>query len=236
MGLFRFKQFSLDDSHCPMKIGTDAVLLGAWAPLPSGGCVLDIGCGCGIIAMMLAQRNPELIITGIDIHPEAARQASANASMNPLAQNVTFFTGDVRELALQGGSRFDLIVSNPPYFQASLKGRCSARNHARHDLTLSFCELTEAASRLLTPEGSFSVIIPTGAYPQFKVDAASAGLFPQTILQVSHHPDSDPVRTLVCFTRERNPSPGTTSISIRNHDNDYSGEYLSLTSPFYLFA
>jgi tRNA1Val (adenine37-N6)-methyltransferase len=236
MGVFRFKQFSLDDSRCSMKIGTDAVLLGAWAPLPQEGDVLDIGCGCGVISLMIAQRNPNLRITGIDIEEAAALQASANASMSPFAPCATFQHADIRDFAQRPLPGYELIVSNPPYFQQSLKGSDPGRNCARHNITLGFNDLIAAASSLMTPAGSFSVILPHDALNSFRIQAAAGGLFPAAILTVSHLPDHKPTRALVSLTHHRTDDPVMAHLAIRTHAGDHTNEYLALIAPFYLFA
>lgn len=128
---FRFKLFTVWHDHCAMKVGTDGVLLGAWAQQKHARTILDIGTGSGLIALMLAQRFQEAEITGIDIDPSAAKQASDNFRLSPWSHRMHARCIDLHTFSLEDG-HFDLIVSNPPYFSASLKNPNQQRATARH--------------------------------------------------------------------------------------------------------
>jgi len=236
MGVFRFKYFAIDDSRCAMKTGTDAVLLGAWAPLPEQGSVLDVGCGSGIISLMVAQRNPNLVVTGIEIDREASAQAEENASQSPFGQRIRIVCDDVVRYAGVTHDRYDMIISNPPYFHDSLKSPSQSRNLARHASSLTLEHLTTVASRLLHPEGSLVVILPYDHFNRFRFPAASAGLFPSKMLFVCHHPGGDPVRWLSVWNRQRTPLPAEETLSVKDASGSYSADYLQLTGDFYLFA
>jgi tRNA1Val (adenine37-N6)-methyltransferase len=236
MGVFRFKQFTIDDSRCAMKTGTDAVLLGSWAPLPEQGTVLDVGSGSGIISLMVAQRNPGLAVTGIEIDREAARQAEENARNASFGQQIRIVCNDISQFAKDTLSRFDLIISNPPYFHASLRSPSKDRNMARHDSTLTLEHLTGVASRLLLPEGALALILPYNQLNHYRFLAASEGLFPSKMLFVRHRPGREPVRWLSVWTRNGNITPVAESLSVKDASGSYSADYLRLTSGFYLFA
>ena len=153
---FRFKQFEILQDRCAMKVGTDGVLLGAWA---SGGTrILDIGCGTGLIALMMAQRFPAAQVVGIDIDEEACGQARENVTASPFGDRI-----DVAHCRLQdySGEEFDAIVSNPPFFLNSLKNPDSKRAMARHADTLPFRDLWQGVKRLLSENGIFSVVLPS---------------------------------------------------------------------------
>ena len=150
--MFRFKQFTVDDAMCAMKVGTDGVLLGAWAPCSPFREVLDVGTGSGLIALMIAQRMATANVLGIDVDACAVRQAEANFAASPWADRLQVKSLSLQELAADKSrwGTFDLIVSNPPYFVDSLKNPDAGRRLARHTDTLSFEALTEGAARLLT--------------------------------------------------------------------------------------
>ena len=161
--MFTFKSFTIHQDRCAMKVGTDGVLLGAWAQ--GGSRILDIGTGTGIIAMMMAQRFPDADITAIDIDAEACKQAAENVRESVFKGRII-----VKEEALQSYCRnhleqqhplYDSIVSNPPFFVNSLRNPDARRTTARHTDSLSFAELFRSVSRLLSDDGMFSAIIPT---------------------------------------------------------------------------
>lgn len=141
-----------------MKVGTDGVLLGAWAGLrPSDRRILDIGTGTGLIALMMAQRAPEALIAGVDV--EDVSQARENAAASPWGGRVAFVQCPVQEFTPD--VRFDLVVSNPPFFVDSLTCPDAGRTTARHAVLLPFDQLRDAVVRLLIDEGRFAVILPT---------------------------------------------------------------------------
>ena len=162
--MFRFKQFAVRQDRCPMKVGTDGVLLGAWAPvLPSDRRVLDIGTGTGLIALMMAQRMPQARIAGVDI--DDVSQARENADASPWGARLEFHRCPVQEFA--AGGAFDLIVSNPPYFVGSLTCPDAGRTAARHAVHLPFEALRDAVLRLLAPGGRFALILPSSETERF---------------------------------------------------------------------
>jgi tRNA1Val (adenine37-N6)-methyltransferase len=236
VGQFRFKQFIADDSRCAMKIGTDAVLLGAWATLPERGSVLDLGCGCGVIAMMISQRNPHLLITAIDIDRDAADQASENVAKSEFAGKIRVVCADARVYHHHAAPLFDAIICNPPYFRESLKGPSQQRNLARHDLTLDYESFLMAAIHLLNPSGTFSLILPAEAFGEFRIFAAGYNFSPTRIALVHHRPDSKALRVMAHFSRNNNHPPVEEKIAIRDSGGEYTETYLTLTRDFYLFA
>ena len=155
---FQFRQFTVYQDQCAMKVGTDGVLLGAWARLlATEGRVLDMGTGTGLLALMMAQRYPHASVTAVDIDDQAVIQAQQNISRSPFAERITISQGDIREWEDQP---FDAIVANPPYFVDSLICPDDQRTTARHTGTLTYRELMETAWHLLSDNGIFSVVIP----------------------------------------------------------------------------
>lgn len=203
---FRFKQFTVRQGLCAMKVGTDGTLLGAWAAVPSGVGqgrvrILDIGTGTGLIALMMAQRYPQAQVVGIDIDTAAAEQARANVAESPFAGRVTIVEGDVVNPDLLAGSTFDAIVCNPPFFEDALLCPDNRRTMARHAVTLSFAQLADRSRQLLADGGELSVVVPAEALPRLECEAALAGLFKVRQCKVFTSPRKPPRRCLVAFRR-----------------------------------
>ena len=195
--MFRFKQFAVRQDRCPMKVGTDGVLLGAWAPvLPSDRRVLDIGTGTGLIALMMAQRMPQARIAGVDI--DDVSQARENADASPWGARLEFHRCPVQEFA--AGGAFDLIVSNPPYFVGSLTCPDAGRTAARHAVHLPFEALRDAVLRLLAPGGRFALILPSSEAERFLAVCRDAlTLVHRTDVRTT--PCREAKRALLCLTR-----------------------------------
>ena len=154
--VFRFKQFAVLNDRTAMKVGTDGVLLGAWCPVEGIHRVLDVGTGCGVIALMVAQRNSEAVITGIDIDEGAIEEAGLNYANSPWSERLTATLADFNDM--KDNDRFDLIVSNPPYFTNGVLPTGDARTTARHTGSLSYRQLIEGAS-LITRRSQEATII-----------------------------------------------------------------------------
>lgn len=191
---FRFKQFTVSQTRCAMKVGTDGTLLGAWAR--GGRRVLDIGTGTGLIALMMAQRFSSAQVLGIDIDPDAVFQAKANAASSPFAERVSIEHTDVKCLFAQP---FDAIVCNPPYFVDSLECLDSQRTLARHAATLSYADLMANAWRLLTDDGELSVVIPFDCKARLEAEAVIQGFFKVREWAVKTTPHKMPRRYLLSF-------------------------------------
>ena len=192
---FRFKQFFVEDNRCAMKVGTDGVLLGAWSPIgfrspESGIRILDIGTGSGLIARMLMQRCPEAKVEGIDIDEAAVEQATENG--------VNAFCSRLQDW--QGGP-YDLIVSNPPYFQNSLKNPDKGRQTARHTDTLSYEELIKHSARLLAENGQLALILPAETEEEIIRIAASHGFTLTHITRVFSKTDKPARRVMMAFEK-----------------------------------
>lgn len=205
--MFRFKQFAVRQDRCPMKVGTDGVLLGAWAPvLPSDRRVLDIGTGTGLIALMMAQRMPQARIAGVDI--DDVSQARENADASPWGARLEFHRCPVQEFA--AGGAFDLIVSNPPYFVGSLTCPDAGRTAARHAVHLPFEALRDAVLRLLAPGGRFALILPSSEAERFLAVCRDAlTLVHRTDVRTT--PRREAKRALLCLTRPAGASASAPS-------------------------
>ena len=202
--MFRFKQFTVKDEACGMKVGTDGTLLGAWAPVSSVGTgpVLDVGTGSGLIALMLAQRCPEATVLGIDSDEAAAMQAADNFARSPWPERLQAQHIALQQLAEDPAytHSFQLIVSNPPYFVDSLKNPDAARRAARHTDSLSFPELLRGSLRLLHPEGTLALILPAETETTILALAAEQGLTHYSITRVCTRAGKPAKRVLLAFT------------------------------------
>lgn len=240
---FRFKQFLVWHDRCAMKVGTDGVLLGAWCPLPSRECVrvLDIGTGSGLIALMMAQRtcavdSLQLIVNidAIDIDGGAVEQAAYNFKQSPWAENLHAYQSSLQEWHSE--TKYDLIMSNPPYFQTSLKNPDSQRATARHTDTLSYCELLAHASRLLTADGTIALILPADAEQEIVTLAHEYALAVTRLTYVHSKPGKPVKRILIAFTPSTAALPAAqiTHFYIESDTSPRSEEYQALTREFYL--
>lgn len=213
-----------------MKVGTDGVLLGAWAPeCIAGGRILDIGTGTGVMAIMAAQRNPSARIVGVEIDDMSALQARENAEASPWADRVEIVNADIR--SYEAAAPFDLVISNPPYFVDSLKSPDSGRTTARHTVSLDFGELMSAVERLLAPDGRFAVIVPAEAASRV---VASGRLVLRRRCDVRSKPSAGPIRTMMEFAAGYCGAPEFSELTIGDGKGGYTAEYVALTRDFYL--
>ena len=224
---FNFRQFTVRQERCAMKVGTDGTLLGAWAH--GGSSVLDIGIGTGLVALMMAQRFPESRIVGIDIDHDAVEQALENVNASPF-RNIEVVEVDAK---LYEGTCFDAIVCNTPYFADSLQCPDIQRTLARHAVSLSFRDLLAAVSRLLAEDGEFSVVIPFDCKARLESEAALAGLFKVRECAVKTTPRKQPRRYLLAFRRHPSDLEQTEGV-IEIKPSVRSEWYQELTKDFYL--
>ena len=232
--MFTFKQFTVNQERCAMKIGTDGVLLGAWAPLINNpNAILDIGAGTGILSLMLAQRSTAEQIDAIEIDEDAYEQCVENFETSPWGDRLFCFHAGLDEFVDDPEDKYDLIISNPPFYAEDFKTDDSQRDMARFQDAMPFEELIEAAALLLSDNGIFSVIIPFKEEAKFVSMCKELDLFPLKITRVKGTPTSDIKRSLLAFTRiEQTPLIDELTIEISRHQ--YTPEYIALTKDFYL--
>ncbi|MCW2477374.1 tRNA1(Val) (adenine(37)-N6)-methyltransferase [Candidatus Symbiopectobacterium sp. NZEC151] len=232
---FTFKQFFVAHDRCAMKVGTDAILLGAWAPVPQTGCVLDIGSGSGVITLMLAQRSPDAVtIDAVELEPEASAQAQENRQASPWASRITVVNRDIETFTAQTASGYALIVSNPPYFAPGSACRSEARSKARYTESLSHETLLQCAARLLEPEGRFCVVLPSQVASDFCITACQQGWSIRQRLAVREREEGKPHRELLTLSKQTGPCERQT-LTVRAADGSYSCDFRALTQDFYLF-
>lgn len=218
-----------------MKVGTDGVLLGAWAAVADAQKILDIGTGTGLIALMLAQRKQQTSIDAIDIDAGAAEQAAVNVKASPYASQITVKHIPLDLYAETCSCRYDLIVSNPPYFEQSLKCPNGQRSLARHTDSLSLNDLFTAAAKLLTPTGRIALVLPADQFKQVETVAARSNLFVSKCNWVHTTPSSIPKRILIELTQSaaiKDRIEAHLVIELARHK--YTPEYIALTKDFYL--
>lgn len=230
--MFHFKQFNIDDTLCAMKVGTDGVLLGAWADVAGARRVLDAGCGSGLIALMVAQRNSEAHITAIDIDEGAINQSVVNVQASPWAERIEVLLADLRTYSLD--EHYDHIVSNPPFFNEALFSPNEQRAVARHSLTLSYDDIVVAAMRLLRPGGRLSLVLPALEGALFR-RVAFGRLWLRRQLNVYTHAGEMPKRVLMEFELSAEPiMPKVDDLSVYDTGGEYSEKYRRLTGEYYL--
>ena len=230
MGGFRFKQFAVEQDDVAMKVGTDGVLLGAWASCDGAKRILDIGTGTGVIALMLAQRNIEAPIQAVEIDETATKRARSNFDMSPWAARL-----DVECCAVQAfnpSEKFDIIISNPPYFVDSLLPPDAKRSTARHTHDLSFEELDKTVCRLLADDGRFALILPTVEFEKY-LSITQLNI----VRRCDVHPTNGSAvkRVMAEFAKQSTPEIELENITIElEKRGDYTAEYRTLTKDFYL--
>lgn len=230
---FRFKQFTVFQDCCAMKVGTDGVLLGAWAEAYKRNNVLDVGTGTGLIALMIAQRNTNATIDAIDIDEGCVMQAKRNVFESPFSNRVDVQKSSFQDFAARNDNKYDLIVSNPPYFHNSLKSPNLHRNYARHTDSLSFYEIISDGVSLLTESGSISLILPYEFKTSVLMHAKTVGLFAKRITNVFPLPHKPAKRILIEFgMSDTECVEDNLIVELSRHK--YTDEYNALTSEFYL--
>ena len=231
---FRFKQFTVDQTDCAMKINTDGVLLGAMAVADNPAAVLDVGTGTGVIALMLAQRFTAARIDAVEIDTDAAQTAKRNFEASPFADRLTLYAAGFENYFEQYPERkHDLIVSNPPFYIGSLKSPGAKKTLAKHTDTEFFERLTIAVANHLTANGCCWLIFPETLAEIIRGLAGTHSLFLQQMFNVQSYPQSQPHRVVMCLGfKETVPQRNT--LVIYNAEKVYSEAYKVLLQPYFL--
>ncbi|WP_108823190.1 tRNA1(Val) (adenine(37)-N6)-methyltransferase [Dysgonomonas sp. Marseille-P4361] len=230
---FEFKQFTVYHDQCAMKVGTDGVLLGAWTKVDSASTALDIGTGTGLISLMLAQRNGDINIDAIDIDHDAIKQATENMNSSPFNSQIHCYNLSLQDFAKLKSREYDLIVSNPPFFNQSLKSPKQNRTLARHTDSLFIEELIELSSSLLKDKGRLSLIYPHESKDLILSITRTNNLFPSRITEVLPTPTSSPKRILIELSREEFPIE-TKQLVVELERHKYSPDFIELVKDYYL--
>ena len=231
-GSFSFKQFTIYQDRCIFKVGTDGVLLGAYADVSGIKTILDIGTGTGLLALMLAQRS-EAEITAIEPDLNSFEQACSNVRHSKWSDRIRVINTDLQHFMTES-QQFDLIISNPPYFIDSLKNPDPGKAAARHNVTLTNIDLLRGISGLLTDNGRAQVIMPFAEGSILIADANDFGLFCNDILKIKPLPSNEIRRLIITFSRNRN-KPTEKFLTVEHGKrHEFTKEYIDLTKDFYL--
>ena len=231
MSDFKFKQFEVAQDKTAMQIGTDGVLLGAWSDLVDSRNILDIGCGTGLICLMAAQRNPSSLITGIELELNAFKQATENCKKSKWSNRISIIHSSLQ--SFNSSSKFDLIISNPPFFSGSTESEDSERNLARNTHTLPFKYLIKKSKALLDKNGKLIIIIPFDSKTKFCDLANKNNLFLNKICFIKGNISSPIKRIMMEFSFAKSELIKQ-ELTIEIYRHQYTKEYISLCKDFYL--
>ncbi|MFY7743301.1 MAG: tRNA1(Val) (adenine(37)-N6)-methyltransferase [Flavobacterium sp.] len=233
--MFQFKQFSIQQDRCAMKVGTDSLLLGAWCPIENNPfSVLDIGAGTGVLSLMIAQRSNAEQIDALEIDEEAYEQCVENFENSPWGDRLFCYHAGLDEFVEEPEEEYDLIISNPPFYSEDYKTENSQRDLARFQDAMPFEELVEAAALLLSENGIFAVIIPYKEEENFINLCATIELYPVKVTRVKGTPNTEIKRSLLAFKRYELPVLEADELVIEINRHDYTDTYIELTKDFYL--
>jgi tRNA1Val (adenine37-N6)-methyltransferase len=232
---FQFRQFTIYQDQCAMKVCTDACILGAWfsEKVSSYSRILDIGSGTGLLMLLLAQRHKG-DIRGIELDLAAFRQLQDNIAKSPWKEQLKAFPGDVRTFSFP--DPFDFIIVNPPFYEGDLAAASESANLARHSKELTLAELLPVIGTNLSPEGSFGILLPYHRTDYFEELAAGHGFSLREKLLVRQTPRHDFFRSILHFSRYRERFVPLTELTIKNAEGRYTEEFIELMEDFYLPA
>jgi tRNA1Val (adenine37-N6)-methyltransferase len=233
--MFQFKQFTVKQDRCAMKVGTDGVLLGAWCPIDNHPySVLDIGAGTGILSLMLAQRSNAEQIDAIEIDENAYEQCVENFESSPWGDRLFCFHAGLDEFVDEPEEQYDIIISNPPFYSEDYKTKNEQRDWARFQDAMPFEDLVEAAELLLSENGIFAVIIPHKEEERFISLCADVDLFPVKVTRVKGTHTTPIIRSLLAFKRYELSVLTADELIIETARHQYTEAYIALTKDFYL--
>ena len=233
--MFQFKQFNINQERCAMKIGTDAVLLGAWCPINNNPfSILDIGAGTGILSLMLAQRSNAQQIDAVEIDENAYEQCVENFEASHWGDRLFCYHASLNDFINEPEDQYDIIISNPPFYSEDYKTDNSQRDLARFQDALPFEALVKATTLLLSENGIFAVIIPFKEENRLLNLCAQAELFPIKMTRVKGTPTGPIIRSLIAFKRYELPVLSANELAIESSRHVYTEAYTKLTRDFYL--
>lgn len=229
---FQFKQFTIEQGSAAMKVSTDACIQGAWTPVqPEDRAVLDIGCGTGLLSLMLAQKQAQIQIDAVELDADAAGQASENVRKSPWSGRIRVFREDIKNFRPE--RKYDLVICNPPFFQNSLLGPDELRNQARHNHTLSYQDLFSVIEKHLSTSGRASVLLPATEHAAWETIVQQHGwsVYKKLLVYPSVHKTYNRVVSLIGPQQQE---PVVETLQIRDAANHYSEAFIRLLGPYYL--
>lgn len=232
---FQFKQFTIHQEHCAMKVCTDACILGAWFSnrIAHYTTILDIGSGTGLLMMMLAQRS-QAVINGIEIDPDCYKQLQDNISQHEWKERLAVFHGDVRSYALP--QQYDFIITNPPFFENDLQGNNTQEQVAKHSTQLTLNELIKVIDRNLKPGGGFGILLPYHRWEYFNQLATQGGFHLTERLFVKQSPKHPYFRAILQYNRNQDAAVASaTELTIQQEDRTYTPAFTELMKDYYLY-
>jgi tRNA1Val (adenine37-N6)-methyltransferase len=234
---FQFKQFTIHQDRCAMKVSTDSCLFGAWLSkmilpnLPNIHHALDIGAGTGLLMLMIAQDN-FIKIDGIEINEEACEQALSNINQSPWSHKLRLMNADVK--AVDFDHTYDFIFSNPPFYENDLLPLSNSKASAMHDATLNFDCLLDLIAKNLHIDGCFALLVPYHRFSYLREISRSKGFFVKHVVHVQHQDGHDFIRSMVLLERN-NTEMHTSTIKIKEKDGNYTCGFTELLKDYYLF-
>jgi len=232
MSSFQFKQFSVAHDKSSMKVGTDAVLLGCLIKMEQTRNILEVGCGCGVISLIAAQKSKALI-RGVDIDQNSVIQANDNYKKSKWKDCLIAENKSLQALAQQSNQKYDLIISNPPFFENDLKSPSEIRNKARHNDSLSFQDLLSSSRQLLQAEGRLALVLPFNEGEAFIQLASSQNFYLARKILIYPKANKKANRLILEFRLQECPLL-TEKLIIREDNNEYTPQYRHVTKDFYL--
>jgi tRNA1Val (adenine37-N6)-methyltransferase len=229
--IFTFKQFSITHGNPGLKISTEACLLGAWANQFATDKILDIGTGCGLLACMLAQSNPNVNIDAVEIHQEVAKLAMENVKNSPFHNQIHVIHADIRTVSFK--TSYDFIISNPPFFSNHLPASLKDKQIALHDDELGLMDLALAIRKHLRPDGKFAVIYPKDVMDKFEKVLEKNGLFVHNLVYILPTFNSKILR-VICLGSTQTKTQTSENLYIKNDENEYTEAFKTLLKPYYL--
>lgn len=231
-GAFRFKRFTVEHDRSSMKVGVDGVSLACWANVAQSRRILDVGTGCGVIALICAQRSPEAFVEGIDIDSSSVEEAANNFRNSPFGERLEAKCVDF--ISMPADAKWDHIVSNPPFFDSGMSSAESARIAARHQLLLNIESLLEKAAGLLSDAGRLSVVLPTDMLPRLKNAAEKNGLQLSRLTYVKGHPNARAKRILAELSVSSVSAASEDELVMMDSEGNPTEHYRRLCADFYL--
>lgn len=233
---FSFKQFTIQQEKCAMKVCTDACILGAWTAgklqhFPSIQTILDIGCGTGLLSLMLAQKT-SAHIDAVEIDADAANQAKENVDQSPWKERINVIHNSIQDFTPE--TTYDLIISNPPFFEDDLRSPDKSKNDSKHDTSLKLDELVDCIKKNLSNNGIAAVLIPFHRTDHLAILIKERGLHIIESLFIKQTPSHHYFRSIILFSEKSALPIEINELTIHDADRNYTEAFSSLLKDYYL--